>query len=71
MKFRKRLFEIIEIAEDGDKVSNIYDATMMITIIASIVPMAFKNTYPGFNIIDKVTVAIFILDYFLRLSPRI
>lgn len=67
MKFRKRLFEIIEIAEDGDKVSNIYDAAMMVTIIASIVPMAFKNTYPGFNIIDKVTVTIFILDYFLRL----
>ena len=65
--WRNRLFEIIEIADDGDKVSNIYDVFMMITIVASIVPMAFKTTYAAFDVIDKVTVAIFIIDYILRI----
>ncbi len=65
--YRTRLFEIIEIAEDGDTLSNVYDVFMMITIFASIVPMAFKSTNIVFNIIDKVTVTIFIVDYILRL----
>lgn len=64
--YRQRLFEIIEIAEDGDKLSSIYDVLMMITIVASIVPMAFKTTNMVFNIIDKVTVVIFVIDYVLR-----
>jgi len=67
MNYRKRLFEIIEIAEDGDKLSNIYDAFMMVSIVASIVPMAFKTSNTVFNIVDKVTVGIFIVDYILRL----
>lgn len=67
MNYRKRIFEIIEIAEDDDKLSNIYDAFMMISIIASIVPMAFKTTNIVFEIVDKVTVGIFIVDYFLRI----
>lgn len=65
--WRKRLFEIIEVAEDGDKLSNTYDIFMMITIVASIVPMAFKTTNTVFSIVDKVTVIIFIIDYVLRL----
>ena len=65
--WRDRLFEIIEIADEGDKISNIYDVFMMITIVASIVPMAFKTSNVVFDVIDKVTVVIFILDYVLRL----
>ncbi|MCR4703664.1 MAG: ion transporter [Saccharofermentans sp.] len=65
--YRKRLFEVIEIAEDGDKLSNVYDVFMMVTIVASIVPMAFKTTNVMFDVIDKVTVTIFIIDYVLRL----
>ena len=40
---RKRIFEIIEVSEDNDKYSKIYDAFMMITICISIFPLAFKN----------------------------
>ena len=65
--FRQRLFEIIELSEDNDKLSSIYDVFMMIVILASIIPLAFKETYPVFQIIDKVTVVIFIIDYLLRL----
>lgn len=64
---RKRIYEIIEIAEDNDKASKIYDTFMMIAIAASIIPLCFVNQYSIFIIMDKVTVVIFIVDYILRL----
>ena len=64
---RKRLFEIIEVGSDDDKQSQAYDFFMMLTIIVSIIPLWTHSSVPAFNIIDKVTVTIFIVDYLLRL----
>jgi voltage-gated potassium channel len=64
---RKRLFEIIESSKEDDKLGNAYDVFMMIVIIASLVPLAFKTEYLTFRIIDKIAMVIFIIDYFLRL----
>jgi len=50
---RKRIFEIIEVAKEGDRASDIYDTIMLILIIISIVPLTFKKA-PGFFVItDK------------------
>lgn len=64
---RKRIFEIIEVAPEDDRLSVMYDMFMMISILISIVPLAFKDSYPVFDVIDKITVVIFIIDYLLRL----
>lgn len=64
---RKKLFSIIESVENNSKLSNVYDFIMMVTIIVSVVPLAFKETNTIFQVIDYITVTIFILDYFLRL----
>ncbi len=64
---RKRIYEIIEISKSGDKLSRIYDFVMLILIILSIVPLAFKKINTTFSLIDKVIVTIFIIDYILRL----
>lgn len=64
---RKRLFEIIE-KSDGDRGSAIYDYAMMLVIILSLVPLAFKQTTPLLTLLDRVTVAVFIFDYLLRLA---
>ena len=64
---RKKLFSIIESAENDSKLSNVYDFIMMVTIVVSVVPLAFKETNTIFQWIDYITVTIFILDYFLRL----
>ena len=68
MKWRKRLYEVIETARDDDKISEIYDSFMMITIVASIIPLTMP-TYENELIrwIDRVTAMIFIVDYLLRL----
>ena len=64
---RKRIFEIIETGREDDKVSRIYDAFMMLVIVISIVPLWFHESNLYFDIIDKITVSIFIIDYILRL----
>ena len=55
---RKRIFEVIESATENDKISHIYDIVMMIAIVASLVPLAFKTETVFFKIIDKICVVL-------------
>ncbi len=64
---RKRIFEIIEYEEGDDPVSMAYDVGMMVVIIVSLVPLAFKESRPVFSVINIVCAVIFIIDYVLRL----
>ena len=64
---RKKLFDIIEPLNTDNKWSNVYDFIMMVTIVVSIIPLAFRETNVIFNWIDYITVCIFIIDYLLRL----
>ena len=64
---RRRLFEIIEVSEDNDKVSKIYDLFIMITILISLVPLAIREQNSMMVLIDRIAVIIFIIDYILRL----
>jgi voltage-gated potassium channel len=63
---RKKIFEIIEISDGKNKLSSIYDCFMIVVIVASLVPLAFKETLPAFEIIDWICVGIFVVDYILR-----
>ena len=71
---RKRLYEIIEVARENDRLSFFYDAFMMVAILVSIIPLAFKGyetpafkeNYPFFVCSDIVTTVIFVIDYILR-----
>ena len=63
---RKRVFEIIEKSDGHDLLSSIYDYVMIVAIVASLVPLAFKTDNTAFIIADKITVVIFIIDYILR-----
>ena len=63
---RKRIFEVIETAKESDRLSNVYDIFMMIVIVVSLIPLAIKGEHPVFEVIDKVAVVIFIIDYALR-----
>lgn len=64
---RKRLFEIIEVAERGDRASMAYDFVMIAAIIVSLIPLTTKTYHDVFYITDTVTVVLFIIDYVLRL----
>ena len=65
---RKRLFEIIEKSDGNDKLSTLYDYAMIVIITLSLIPLLFKQENRFFEITDKVTAGIFIVDYLLRWS---
>ena len=64
---RRRVYEIIEVAREDDKASFWYDMLMLLTIVVSILPLAFKKRYWIFQYTDEVTTTLFIVDYLLRL----
>lgn len=66
-EMRKKIFQIIEVDTENNTQSTIYDTVMMVTILISIVPLAFKETNIVFNLIDYIATGIFIVDYILRL----
>lgn len=63
---RKRIFEIIEVSKEHDKISFAYDVAMIVAIIVSILPLAFKQPAPFFHYTDIITTLLFIIDYILR-----
>lgn len=56
---RKKLYAIID-------ASSTYNWFMIVVILASLVPLAFKGTHPVLHVVDLITVCIFILDYIAR-----
>ncbi len=65
---RERIYQIIEPSGDGDRASKVYDVCMMVTIVASLIPLAFKETNGLFLWVDRVSAGIFIVDYVLRFA---
>ena len=55
---RKRIYEVVEKAEGHDALSAAYDYSMIVVIVASLVPLAFKEDNTAFFIIDKITVVL-------------
>lgn len=62
----KKIYNIIEMSTDNKNQVALYDVFMMLSIILSIIPLCFKDTNILLNLIDKITVTIFIIDYILR-----
>ena len=66
MKIRQKIFDMIEISS-GNHISDVYDSFMMMAILASLVPLAFKEMTPFLTALDRISVWIFIVDYVFRL----
>ncbi len=63
---RSKIYSIIDSNHSNSKINDSYDFFMIITIIISLIPLAFKETNVVFKWIDYITVSIFIVDYLLR-----
>lgn len=60
---RKKIYQMLE----SDTLLGIcYDRFMLVCIVASIVPLCFKEAFPIFLWLDRITVTIFIVDYLFR-----
>lgn len=63
---RKRLFDIIESAQEGDKASRVYDIFMIIVITLSLYPMTLKVVSKEVFLMEEIVAVIFVIDYILR-----
>ncbi len=63
--WRKNIYDTIEIGRNSI-ISNIYDWLMLLFIIISVIPLAFREQNIWFEWFDKVSVTAFIIDYLLR-----
>lgn len=65
----EKIYKTIEPSSDkSSKATRLYDIVMLISIVASMIPLMVKSENFIFHIIDIVTVTIFIIDYILRLA---
>ena len=71
---RKRIFEIIEPADNGDKLSKIFDKSILFLIIINILSIileSFSSLYDiyesQFYYIEFISIVIFTLEYLLRI----
>lgn len=64
---RRRIYEIIEVADENDDISHVYDIIMIFVIIMSIIPLGMKDVSELWVDIEDLCVTVFIFDYALRL----
>lgn len=72
-KRRKRIYEIIEVGNDLDRISRFYDYVNVTTIVMNLI-VSILYTYEDIRIaygfllflVEQITVAFFCVDYFLR-----
>lgn len=65
LKMRYKIFSVIE-TDNQSTAGKIYDCGMIVVILLSLIPLAFKENYVIFSWIETISVAVFILDYILR-----
>ena len=73
MKWRKSLYDIIEVADEQNTLSKLYDWMMMIVIVVSIIPLAVRNANELTQMLDFVSVHIRLFRVFhprCRPSPE-
>ena len=63
---RQKIYDIVELKEVNSLASRLYNQFMLILVVISMLPLAFKEDYEIFAITDVVVVSVFILDYLLN-----
>ncbi|MBQ9830110.1 MAG: potassium channel family protein [Akkermansia sp.] len=63
---REKIFEVVEVRECGGVLSRVYNQFMLLLVVVSLLPLAFKENYAVFAVTDRVVVVFFVLDYLLN-----
>lgn len=63
---RQKIYDIVELKEVNSLASRLYNQFMLILVVISMLPLAFKEDYAIFAITDVVVVSVFIIDYLLN-----
>ena len=65
MEWRKRIFDVVETKRTSGK-DDLYDWAMLVFIVMSLIPLAFREQTAWMEWFDKISVSVFIVDYILR-----
>lgn len=65
-KLRNKIYDLVSVGDNISIYARIYDICMVITILASLMPLLVKETTSFLYYTDKLCAAIFIVDYILR-----
>ncbi len=63
---RQKIYDIVELKEVNSLASRLYNQFMLVLVVISMLPLAFKEDYEIFAITDVVVVSVFIVDYLLN-----
>ncbi|HPQ69219.1 MAG TPA: ion transporter [bacterium] len=73
-RFRKRVYQIVELAEDGDKSSHFFDLFIFALILLNIFAVVLETMAPVyrayrqvFDVFEMISIGIFTIEYLLRL----
>jgi len=64
---RNTIYDIIETGAVHRRANRLYSGAMLFFIVMSLIPLGFRGTSPALELMDKISVAVFIIDYILRL----
>lgn len=64
---RKRIYEILHLSNKDDRIGHAYNGFLVVCIVISVIPLLFKKNYLIFNYTGKITLVVFLIDYFLRI----
>lgn len=70
---KKRIFEIVSVADEGDKVSRVFDITIIVLIIINVATIIISTfdiseaMHLAFGYIEIVSVIIFTIEYVVRI----
>ena len=60
--------KIHELVNGDGRAAELYGRAMTLVIVASLVPLCFKNQPTAFDALEYACVAVFIVDYLMRLA---
>ena len=64
---KRRIYEIVEVSMDKDRVSKSYDIMMLVAVIVGLIPLTMKGDNEYSRAIDLVTALLFLFDYIFRI----
>ena len=63
---RRKIYSLIDSEQGDSKINDFYDIFMIIIIVVSLIPLAFKETNAAFKWIDYIAAVVFSIDYLFR-----
>ena len=63
---RHKIYDVIEVRDTASLASRVYNRMILLMLVVSLLPLAFKGDYAFFSVTDIAVVTLFSIDYLLN-----